>query len=105
MACPGLSYSRNSVRELSLDEANRLRALFGFAPITRFDNNPKYFNTDVTTQWTPSLGGSRSLKLSLEAFNFAQRNLPTESISSGTFGQVTGVRQPRAVQVTMQLGF
>jgi len=108
VACPGLSYSRNSVRELSLDEANRLRALFGFAPVTRFDNNPKYFNTDVTMQWTPSLGGSRSLKLSLEAFNlfnFAHRNLPTESISSGTFGQVTGVRQPRAVQVTMQLGF
>ena len=93
---------------MSLEEANRLRALFGFAPVARFDNNPKYFNADVTLQWTPSLGGSRSLKLSLEAFNvfnIAQRNLPTESISSGTFGQVTSVRQPRAVQVTMQLGF
>ena len=108
LACPGATYSRNSVREMTLDEANRLRALFGFAPIARFDENPKYFNADVTLQWTPTLGGSRSLKLSVEAFNvfnLAQRTLPTESISSGTFGQVTGVRQPRAVQVTAQLGF
>lgn len=54
------------------------------------------------------MGGNRSLKLSVEAFNLfniAQRTLPTESISSGVFGQVTGVRQPRAVQVTAQLGF
>ena len=46
--------------------------------------------------------------MSVEAFNLftlAQRTLPTESISSGTFGQVTGVRQPRAIQVTAQLGF
>ena len=108
IACPGFTYSRNSVRELSIDEANRLRALFGFAPIARFDNNPKYFNADLTLQWTPSLGGSRSIKMSVEAFNLfniAQRTLPTESISSGTFGQVTGVRQPRAIQVTAQLGF
>jgi hypothetical protein len=49
-----------------------------------------------------------TLKLSLEAFNvfnIAQRNLPTESISSGTFGQITGVRQPRAIQFTAQMGF
>jgi len=108
VACPGMTYSRNSVREMSLEEANRLRALFGFAPITRFDDNPKYFNADATLQWAPSLGGSRSLKLTLEAFNVfnvAQRNLPTESISSGTFGQITSVRQPRAVQVTAQVGF
>ena len=108
VACPGASYSRNSVRELPLDEANRLRALFGLAPIGRFDNNPKYFNADLTLQWTPSLGGRRSLKVSIEAFNVfnvAQRTLPTESISSGTFGQVTGVRQPRAMQFTAQLGF
>lgn len=108
VACPGSTYSRNSVRELSLDEANRLRGLFAFAPIARFDNNPKYFNADVTLQWSPSLGGNRSMRFTLEAFNvfnIAQRNLPTESISSGTFGQVTSVRQPRAVQVTAQLGF
>ena len=108
IACPGSTYSRNSVREMTLEEANRLRALFGFAPIARFDNNPKYFNADVTLQWTPTLGGARSLKLSVEAFNvfnLAQRTLPTESISSGVFGQVTGVRQPRAVQFTAQLGF
>lgn len=106
--CAGSTYSRNSVRELSLEEANRLRSLFGFAPITRFENNPKYFNTDVTLQWTPKLGGSRSMRFTLEGFNvfnLAQRNLPTESISSGTFGQITGVRQPRAVQITAQLGF
>lgn len=108
VACPGATYSRNSVREMSLDEANRLRGLFGFAPITRFDDNPKYFNADVTLQWSPSLGGSRSMRFTLEAFNvfnIAQRNLPTESISSGTFGQVTSVRQPRAVQITGQFGF
>ncbi len=108
LACPGATYSRNSVREMTLDEANRLRALFGFAPIARFDENPKYFNADLTLQWTPSLGGCRSIKMSVEAFNLfniAQRTLPTGSISSGTFGQVTGVRQPRAVQSTAQLGF
>jgi outer membrane receptor protein involved in Fe transport len=108
IACPGFTYSRNSVRELSLEEANRLRALFGFAPVTRFDDNPKYFNADLTLQWTPSLGASRTLKLTVEAFNvfnLAQRNLPTESISSGTFGQIVSVRQPRAIQLTAQVGF
>ena len=31
VACPGFDYSRNSARELSTEEANRLRALFGAA--------------------------------------------------------------------------
>jgi len=35
-------------------------------------------------------------------FNTPQRNLPTESITSGTFGAITGVAQPRAVQFTLQ---
>lgn len=108
IACPGLTYSRNSARELTLEEANRLRALFGFAPLTRFDDNPKYFNSDVTLQWVPRLGGARTMKLTVEAFNvfnLAQRGLPTESISSGTFGQITSVRQPRAIQFTAQFGF
>lgn len=108
VSCPGYTYSRNSVRELSTEDANRLRALFGLSAIPAFENNPKFFNADVTLQWTPTLGGNRRLKVSAEAFNvfnFALRNLPTESITSGNFGRVTSVSQPRAVQFTLQVDF
>ena len=38
VACPGFDYSRNSVRELSTEEANALRALFAARrPIARLD--------------------------------------------------------------------
>ncbi|MGQ0736151.1 MAG: TonB-dependent receptor [Acidobacteriota bacterium] len=103
--CDGFRFSRNSVRELSTDEANRLRSLFGLTPITAFENNPKYVNTDITLQWSPRIM-ERRLKVSAEAFNLfniPQRNLPTESITSGNFGSITGVRQPRAVQLTVQV--
>lgn len=102
--CSGFRFSRNSVRELSTEDANRLRQLFGLTPIERFDDNPKYFNTDLTLQWVPRFG-ARRLKLSAEAFNLFNnplRNQPTESITSGTFGSITSVSQPRAVQFTMQ---
>ena len=108
VACPGYNYSRNSVREVSTEEANRLRALFNLSAIPAFENNPKFFNTDVTLQWAPTLGGNRRMKVSVEAFNvfnFALRNLPTESITSGNFGRVTSVSQPRAVQFTLQMDF
>ena len=108
VACPGYAYSRNSVREVSTDEANRLRALFGLSAIPAFENNPKLFNADVTLQWAPTLGGSRRIKVSAEAFNvfnFPLRNLPTESITSGNFGRVTSVSQARAVQFTLQVDF
>jgi len=55
-ACPGFNYSRNAVRELTTEQANALRALFGagqggpLAPVAQFENNPKYFNADATLQ-------------------------------------------------------
>lgn len=108
VSCPGSTYSRNSVRELSTEEANRLRALFGLSAIPAFENNPKFFNTDVTMQWAPGFGGGRRVKVSAEAFNvfnFPLRNLPTESITSGNFGRVTSVSQSRAIQFTLQVDF
>ncbi len=80
VSCPGSNYSRNSVRELSTEEANRLRTLFGLTTIPAFENNPK-------------------------VFNFPLRNLPTESITSANFGRVTSVSQARAVQFTLQVDF
>jgi hypothetical protein len=107
--CAGSSYSRNSVRELSTEEANRLRALFGLAPIERFENNPKYFNADVTLQKTVSFSGQR-LRLTAEAinvFNVPQRTYGSTSIlgAAASFGQYTAVDQPRAVQFTLQYYF
>ncbi len=102
--CSGYTFSRNSVRELSTEEANRLRTLFGQSAIAAFEDNPKYVNTDVTLQWVPRFG-DRRVKLTAEAFNvfnIPQRDLPTESITSGSFGTITSVTQPRAVQFTMQ---
>ena len=108
VSCPGFAFSRNSVRELSTEEANRLRTLFGLSEIPAFENNPKIFNADVTMQWAPTFGGSRRLKVSAEAFNvfnFPLRNLPTESITSANFGRVTSVSQARAIQFTLQVDF
>lgn len=108
VSCAGYTYSRNSVREVSTEEANRLRTLFGLTAVPAFENNPKYFNADVTLQWAPSLGGNRRIKASVEAFNvfnFPLRNLPTESITSANFGRVTSASQPRAIQFTVQVDF
>ncbi len=108
ISCPGYKYSRNSIRELSTADANQLRALFGLTAIPAFENNPKFFNADVTMQWAPTLGGARRIKVSAEAFNvfnFPLRNLPTESITSGNFGRVTSASQARAVQFTLQVDF
>jgi type 1 fimbria pilin len=116
--CDGFRYSRNSVRELPTGEANRLRALFGLAPIDRFENNPKYFNIDMTLQKRVRLGGQQAARVTIEAFNLLnipQRRFPDNSASlSGTqqlnilsplFGQYLRVEQPRAVQVTLQYDF
>ncbi|MEW6323149.1 MAG: TonB-dependent receptor [Acidobacteriota bacterium] len=108
IACPGFNYSRNSVYQISTEEANRLRALFGLSPIAEFEDNPKYFNVDLTLQWALPFNDRRRARISAEAFNLLNRplrNLPTESITSGTFGQRTSVSQPRAIQFTLQVDF
>jgi hypothetical protein len=107
ISCPGLQYSRNSVYEVSTEEANRLRTLFGLAPIEAFEDNPKYWNTDLTVRKQFRIA-NHTYSLTGEAFNLfniPQRNLPTESITSGTFGSSTSVTQPRAVQVTFEVRF
>jgi outer membrane receptor protein involved in Fe transport len=108
VACPGFGYSRFSARELSTEDANRLRTLLGQSAIAEFANNPKYFNVDLTVQKRFALGGHRGLKLTLEAFNalnIAQRTAPNAQILSGLFGTYTAVTQPRAIQFTTQLDF
>lgn len=106
-------YSRNSVRELSTAEANRLRALYGLAPITAYANNAKFWNGDVTLQKRIGLGGARALRLTLEVFNvFNHPNFsqPSQSITSSLFGQVTSIdtgrdARPRSIQLTGQIEF
>ena len=108
-ACPGFDYSRNSVRELSTEEANRARAYFGLAPIAEYPNNPKYFNVDMTLQKRIRFGSStQSMRFTAEAFNvfnLAQRQIPNAQILGGTFGTYTGVEAPRAIQLTVQSHF
>ena len=102
--CSASRYSRNNVRELSLEEANRLRGLFGLAPIAAFENNPKYFNVDLTLQKRIRFG-SHAIRLTAEVFNLLntpQRTLPDSNILSGTFGRYTAVEQPRFAQFTFQ---
>jgi hypothetical protein len=104
LACPGFSYSRNSVRELSTEDANRLRALFGFAPIASFANNPKYFNVNMTLQKSVRFG-SRRARVTAESFNVfntPQRLIGSTSVTSAIFGTYVAVVQPRAVQATVQ---
>jgi hypothetical protein len=112
-ACPGYQYSRNSARELTTEEANALRALFGagqggpLAPIARFENNPKFFNTDATLQKRFRFG-RHGVRLTMEAFNLfniPQRTAPNQSILSAQFGSYTAVSSPRAVQFTLQYDF
>ncbi len=107
VACPGFSYSRNSVRDLSLEDANRLRGLFGQSAITAFANNPKYFNLDATLQkrFPFAKQGVRFTVEMFNAFNVPQRTLPNAQILSGLFGTYTAVSQPRAIQLTLQYDF
>ncbi len=107
VACPGFNYARNSVRELSTEEANALRALFGQTPIERYENNPKYFNVDATLQKQFRFG-RHGIRLTAEAFNvfnIAQRTAPNISILSSLFGTYSAVEGPRAIQFTMQYDF
>ena len=99
--CSGFDFSRNSERELSLADANALRALFGLDPITEFEDNPKYFNVDMSLRKTFKVG-SHSIVLLGEVFNLFntdQFNLPGTSITSGLFGQRTSVRGTRTFQI------
>jgi hypothetical protein len=105
VSCPGFQYSRNSVKELSTEEANRLRALFGLAPIAAFANNPKYLNVNMTLQKSVRFGGRRA-RVTAEAFNLLntpQRLIGSTSATSGIFGTYVAVVQPRAVQLTVQV--
>jgi hypothetical protein len=106
--CAGFHYTRNGVREVSTDEANRLRALFGLGPIARFENNPKYFNVDLTVQRRFRIRGDQAVTVRAEAFNLLnlpQRLAPGTTIRSDTFGQYTAVDQPRAIQFTARYQF
>jgi hypothetical protein len=107
--CPGFGFTRNSVRELSTEDANRLRALFDLAPIADFANNPKFFNVDVSLAKRIPVG-RHAVRLTAEAFNvfnIAQRVLGATSaqILSGNFGIYTAVVQPRALQLTIHYVF
>lgn len=104
IACPGFRYSRNSVRELSTAEANRLRALFGLAPIAEFANNPKYLNLNMTLQKSVRVRGRRARARMevLNVFNTPQRLIGSASVTSGVFGTYVAVVQPRAMQFTFQ---
>jgi hypothetical protein len=74
--CPGFTDSRNAVRELSTEEANRLRALLDLAPIAEFQDNPKYSNVDVALQKRFPIA-RHPLRVSLEVFNVF--NIPQRS--------------------------
>jgi len=113
-ACPGFHYSRNSVREMSTEDANALRALFGtgqggpLTPLTSFADNPKYFNADMTLQKRVRLGrhGIRGTVEAFNVFNIAQRTAPNQNILNNTqFGTYTAVVSPRAVQFTLHYDF
>jgi hypothetical protein len=104
IACPGSHYSRNSVRELSTAEANRLRAVFGLAPIAEFANNPKFLNLNMTLQKSVRFRGwrARAKMEVLNVFNTPQRLIGSTSITSAIFGTYVAVVQPRATQLTFQ---
>ena len=104
VSCPGFHYSRNSVRELSTDDANRLRSLLGLAPVTQFANNPKYLNLNMTLQKTVRFGGRRARATMevLNVFNTPQRLIGSTSATSAIFGTYVAVVQPRSMQLTFQ---
>jgi hypothetical protein len=106
-------YDRNQARELTLEEANRLRAEFNRPPVAEFQDNPKFFNVDVTVQKRIRLGGERAVRLTLEVFNvFNRPNYapPVGNIVSALFGRRTAIDVPRdarmrSLQVTGQIDF
>ncbi len=105
--CPGDSYRRNNVRELSTEEANRLRRLINLSPIQEFADNPKYFNADLSLKKSFRFGIHR-ISVTAEAFNLfniPQRTIGSATVTSANFGRYTAVEQPRAVQFTMQYDF
>jgi hypothetical protein len=104
VACPGFHYSRNSVRELSTEEANRLRGLFGLAPIAGFANNPKYLNLNMSVQKSVRVFGRRARATAevFNVFNTPQRLIGSSSVTSAIFGTYVSVVQPRAMAFTFQ---
>ena len=106
-------YDRNQVRELSLVEANRLRAEFNRPHVAEFQDNPKFFNVNATLQKRVKLGGERAFRLTLEVFNvFNRANYarPVTSITSALFGQrlaldVARDARMRSLQMTAQIDF
>jgi carboxypeptidase family protein len=106
--CSGFAYSRNSVREMRTEEANRLRALFGLGPIAEYEDNPKYVRMDATLQRRFRISGDRAFRVTFEAFNVFNtptRERPSQNITSSLFGAVTSVDQMRAIQFTLQYDF
>ena len=104
LQCPGFHYSRNSARELSTADANRLRTLVGLAPIAEFANNPKFLNLNMTLQKSVRVLGRRA-RATLEVFNVfntPQRLIGSTSATSGIFGTYVAVVQPRAMEFTVQ---
>jgi hypothetical protein len=101
VSCPGFNYSRNSVRELSTEDANRLRSLLGLAPIAQFANNPKYLNLNMSLQKSVRFGGRRArAKMEvLNVFNTPQRLIGSASATSAIFGTLRG-RRPAARRPT-----
>lgn len=107
IACPGFSYARNNVNELSTEDANRLRTLFGLAPVDSFANNPKLFNVNMTLQKTVRFSGRR-VRFTAEAFNVfntPQRLIGSTSVTSAIFGSYVSVVQPRVLQFTVDFGW
>jgi hypothetical protein len=104
IACPGFHYSRNSVRELSTADANRLRTQLGLAPISEFANNPKYLNLNMSLKKYVRIGGwrARAAVDVLNVFNTPQRIIGSTSATSAVFGLYSLVVQPRAMQFTFQ---
>jgi len=106
-------YSRNSVRQLSTEEANRLRVAYGLPPIDEFADNPDFINVDLTLQKSVRLGGERRVTLKAElinAFNRANYATPSGNISSSLFGEITSLDvsrggRPRGLELTLNFDF
>ena len=101
ISCPGFTYSRNSVRQVSTEEANRLRALLGLAPIGEFERNPNFFNVDLTVRKQVRFG-RHQFAVFVDAFNvfgIDQYAQPDQNITSSLFGTRTSIDQPRTLQV------
>jgi hypothetical protein len=88
----------------STADANRLRSLFGLAPVAAFVNNPKYLNLNMTVQKSVRVLGRRA-RATMEAFNVLntpQRLIGSAGVTSAVFGSYVAVVQPRTMQFTVQ---